>query len=269
MTQWTNGYGIVLGCSSGVGAAIARRLATLGYGVVGFHRGNHPEEAAATEAAIRACAVPCYIRQADAGSTQMAAADAFAPMAGGFVDKRQVRVLVHSLSGASMGDAMLMSSEKVEKTFNNLAHSFLWWVQWLVRAERFHPNATAIALSNPCPDFYLRSSGVVGPAKAALEAYVGTLACELRGKPTVNAIRFSTVVTPALRKVMPSAIERLDTLHKAIVPAGRIQECDDVADAVDLLLSPQAAWLNGAIIDATGGSPRMLMDYAFHGARKA
>jgi len=175
---------------------------------------------------------------------------------------------VHSLSGASLGDAILMAPDKIEKTFNNLAHSFLWWTQWLTRAERFGLHATAIALSNPCLDFYLRSTGVIGAAKAALEAYVGILACELRGSPTVNCVRFSTVLTPALRKVMPAAIERLDTLHQAIVPAGRIQEATDVADVVEMLLSPQAAWLNGAVIDATGGAPKMLMDYAFHGARK-
>lgn len=268
MLQWRNGYGVVLGCSSGVGASIARRLAYMGYGVIGFHRGNHPDDAKATEDAINNLNVPCVFVQADAGSSPSDAAEAFSSSIMP-IDKRQIRVLVHSLSGASMGDAILMPPEKVEKTFNNLAHSFLWWVQWLTRAERFGLHGTAIALSNPCPDFYLRSSGVIGAAKAALEAYVGTLACELRGKPTVNCIRFSTVITPALRKVMPAAIERLDTLHQAIVPAGRIQESTDVADVVEMLLSPQAAWLNGAIIDATGSSPRMLMDYAFHGPRRA
>lgn len=265
MVKWPNGHAVILGCSSGVGAAIAKQMASLGLGVFGVHRGNHLEEAEATHKAIRDMGVPVQFVVADAGATYATARDAFELLTAS-LPPQNVRVLVHSLSGASIGAAHRMQPEKVERTFNQLAHSFVWWTRWL-KDEYFEPGARVIALSNPCPDFYLRSSGVVGPAKAALEAYVRVLAAELKGEPTVNCLRFSTVVTTALEKVMPTAIERLTLLHKEIVPAGRIQLPQDVADLVMMLVSPEARWLNGAIIDGTGGAPMMLMNYAFHGTR--
>lgn len=253
---------IVLGASSGVGQAIAETLADE-YKVVGFHRGNHDAAANALERDFRV-----EMHQADAGATYEDFTNAFSMFTEDSHD--DVSVLVHSLSGAAIGQALTMMPERVERTFNSLAHSLVWWVRALHLNNYFAPKVRVIALSNPCPDFYLQGSGVIGAAKAALESYVRILAAELGDTGiTVNCLRFSTVMTPALQKVMPTAGERLEALHKEIVPVGRMQTVDDVADLVYLLTKPEAGWLNGAIIDGTGGAPSMLMNQAFHpGGRK-
>lgn len=258
-------YGIVLGASSGVGAEIAKALVQYGRDerkVIGFHRGNHPKDAAA----VASCP-EIELREGDAGSDYL---EAQALWEGTHdLPLNSVDVLVHSLSGASIGRAVDMAPQRVEKTFNQLAHSLVWWVRWLRISGSLGRGARVIALSNPCPDFYLQGGGVIGPAKAALESYVRVLAAELNPicGVTVNCLRFSTVVTPALEKVMPSAIERLTELHKSIVPMGRMQTASDVANLVKMLLTPEASWINGAIIDGTGGAPMMLMNHAFHGKR--
>jgi NAD(P)-dependent dehydrogenase (short-subunit alcohol dehydrogenase family) len=178
----------------------------------------------------------------------------------------EIDVFVHSLSGASLGPALAQDERAVARTFNLLAHSFLWWTQELVNLKLLSARgAHLLALSNPCPDFYLQNTGVIGAAKAALEAYVRALAVELGPRwHQVNAMRFSTVLTPALLKVLgPEAVRGLEQLHQRIVPANRIMTAGDVADLVALHLKDR--WTNGAILDATGGATLTLMDKAFHG----
>jgi NAD(P)-dependent dehydrogenase (short-subunit alcohol dehydrogenase family) len=243
---------VVLGASVGVGASIAEGLANDGYEVIGFYRGRHEPEVPSTTYEL--------IRQ-DAGSDLDSVKSAVDRLPEG-----PVQVLVHSLSGAATGSALALTGSKVERTFNSLAHSFLWWVQALYETNRLGLGAHVIALSNPCPDFYLRNSGVIGAAKAALEAYVRMLAVEMDGACFVNAIRFSTVLTPALRQVLgPAAVHTLNELHASIVPCGRMQTADDVAAFVRRHVEDR--WTNGAVIDLTGGAPYLLMDYAFNGAR--
>lgn len=259
-------YAVVLGVSTGVGAAIARRLARAGHGVLGFHRGRHAAEAAETKSYIQTLGQDAQFFTGDAGrSVEAVDAGVRAVCAG--VPPASVSVFVHSLSGASPGDVLTLTPERIERTFNVMAHSFLYWVRALYQERRLAPGAHLIALSNPCSGFYLRNSGVIGAAKAALESYVRTLAAELGPVGHfVNAVTFSTVVTPALRQVLsPEAIAALETVHANIVPGGRLQTATDVAEIVARLVQDQ--WTNGAVLDHTGGSPMMLMDFAFNGAR--
>jgi 3-oxoacyl-[acyl-carrier protein] reductase len=259
-------WAVVLGASTGVGAAIAQALVWQQYNVLGFHRGNHQAEADDLNHKLTPHGI---LVGTDVGASVMAVEDGITRVASLIQKPRAIKVLVHSLSGASIGNILTKSPRGIECTFNNLAHSLVWWVQQLVHTDMLAPDARIIALSNPCPDFYLRDTGVIGAAKAALEAYVKTLAVELgpRGH-RVNAIRFSTVRTPALEAVMPEAMERLDKLHQAIVPAGRMQTARDVAQIVTLLVSEAAGWINGAILDCTGGPTLTLMDYAFYGNKQ-
>ena len=252
---------VVLGASTGVGAAIAKELSKTHY-IAGFHRGRHLAEAREVQRAIAADGGEYSFYESDAGS-ELADVDASAGM---LRHDSEVSVFVHSLSGASLGTSLDLTSQKVERTMNVMAHSFLYWVQALVKRELLADGAHVIALSNPCSDFYLRNTGVIGAAKAALEAYVRILAVELCGTAFVNCIRFSTVVTPALQKVLsPESISGLTALHTQIVPAQRMQTADDVAGFVGRLV--QDKWMNGAVIDYTGGATLTLMDRAFYGDR--
>ena len=70
-----------------------------------------------------------------------------------------------------------------------------------------------------------------------------------------------TVVTPALHALLgPAAIRRIEEVHCDLIPAGRICTVDDVARFVSLLARPETDWLNGAMIDFTGGMMLRLLD---------
>lgn len=260
-------YAVVLGASTGVGAEIAVELATRGYKVIGFHRGRHQKEAAAVLARMQnATAYTAEFFALDAGSSPEAVIRCVRELTSLVQTDRRIHVFVHSLSGAATGRVLPRAPEKLAQTFNHLAHSFLWWAQELHAQQLFTPHAKLIALSNPCPDFYLGNSGVIGAAKAALEVYVKLLAAEMgpHGQ-RVNCVRFSTVLTPALCKVLPpEAIAKLSAIHRTLVPAGRMQTAADVAQFVGLMVSGQCEWMNGAVVDLTGAAPYMLMDQVFN-----
>jgi NAD(P)-dependent dehydrogenase (short-subunit alcohol dehydrogenase family) len=259
-------FGVVLGASTGTGAAIAKALAwPMGdHQVLGFHRGWHPKEAVEMERDRH---------------VEMAALDVgtnFEAVSRGLTHTKRefgrqcVSVFVHALSGASVGAMKSISAEQVEKTFAAQAHSFLWWAQGLYHERLLAPNATLIALSNPVVENYLSGSGVIGPAKAALEAYVKGLAVELgRDGHRVLCVRFGAVMTPAFEKVVPGAAAKMTAVHHSISPVQRMQTAEEIGKFVAVLVdkSEETAALNGAVVDFTFGAHLTLMDHAFSGGR--
>lgn len=250
---------VVLGASTGTGAAITRALAGNDDRVLGFHRGRHPEEAKQVEvdtmrrAALLNCNVGSCYESVQAGLDEVAGRLGY------------INVFVHSLSGASIGPMISQPAKKVEKTFNLMAHSFLWWAQGLHERRLLAPSATLIGLSNPVVHHYLGSTGVIGPAKAALESYIKNLAVELgRYNHRVFGIRFGAVETPALNKIV-GASSRLRAVHHYISPYRQMMQAKEVGAFVKLLVDePEHSWaLNGAIVDFDMGSTLTLLDYAF------
>lgn len=248
-------WALVLGCSTGVGAATAFELACRGYNIFGVHRGRHKDDVWQLNDRIHAQGVEFEHIVRDCTTPPSA------PTFGWFPS---IALVVHSLAGASTGSTW---TANVEKTFAVMAHSLLWWIHALSDSsvQKLDTGASILAFSNPVVDFHLQNTGVIGPAKAALEGYVRVLAAELRGRARVNALRFSTVLTPALRQVLPpAAVDRLDAIHREIIPAsGRMQTVEEIAKlAADILTG--CPTLNGAVIDGTAGGPMMLLDYAFN-----
>jgi len=262
-------WAVVLGASTGVGAAIARAVARdPGLELFGAHRGNHADEAAALERELRAAGRRAVLYLGDVGTSDgaRAGAAAVAETAG----PRRVALLVHSLSGASIGsfldgDGSGFHPKQFEKTFNYLAHSFTYWVQELHRRDLFAPGARIMGLTNTLDDSLLYNAGLIAGAKAALAMYVRQLALELGPLGhRVNLLKFGTVLTPALRTLLsPERIAHVEAVHRIMVPAGRMCTAEEVGRAVSLLLREEAAWFNGATIDFTGGVALRLMDVLF------
>ncbi len=252
-------WAVVLGASAGTGAAIARAVAERpGLHVMGLHRGHHPESAASVGVAVRATGRRWEDHTGDAASPE--AAEAGARRVVELAGPRSVGLFVHSLASASLGDLAAPGSQRltvrqIHKTFDVMAHSFLYWARALIDADALAPGARLLALSNPLDVSLIRQCGLIATTKLTLEGYVRALALELGPLGhRVNMLRFPTVITPAVRAVYGEAeLDRIVAVHERMIPAGRMCTVDEVARFVSLLAEPETEWFNGASIDFTGG----------------
>ncbi|MBX9606337.1 MAG: SDR family oxidoreductase [Gammaproteobacteria bacterium] len=266
MTRPARQWALVLGVTAGTGGSIAREVARdPGLDIIGFHRGNFPDEAARLIADVAALGHRAALIRGDAGDPARIS-DCVAEVRN-VVPQGSIKLFVHSLSGASLGHFLddrgdAFHPKQFEKTFNNLAHSFPYWARALHEAQLFAPEARLVGLTNVLHHQMLHNLGLIAAAKAALESYVRYLSVELgRHGHRVNLLQFGTVVTPALRRVMgPGALARLDEIHARMIPAGRMCTVEEVARMVRLLTMDETTWFNGALIDFTGGMTQHLFD---------
>ncbi len=266
-------WAVVLGASSGAGGSIIKAAGREGYHTFGMHRGNWPEAADEVTAHIEGHGSRCVWHVADAGTREgieggMKTLSEAAP-------KKSVALLVHSLANASYGrfasgDRAQFHPKQFNKTFESMAHSFVYWTQELLAADLLAPGALILGLTNPIPENMADGFGMICASKAALEMYVKYLAMELgpRGY-RVNLLNFGLVETTAVRIAFaPEDWRRVTEIVSRVAPMRRLQTTDEVADFImSTLIRPEARYLTGAKIDYTGGQAQSLLDLAFSAPR--
>jgi enoyl-[acyl-carrier-protein] reductase (NADH) len=175
-------------------------------------------------------------------------------------------MFVHAIANASVGFLVrgpsLLHRKQIEKTFNSMAHSFVYWTRGLYERGLLAEGASILALTNAIKESTLGNLSAIAASKAALEMYVKPLAWELGPEGyKVNALKYGTVESAALEWIFPSEVwEDVKAVHHDMHCARRMGTVEEVGEFVSVLAGPKGAWFNGAVIDFTGGQMNSVYD---------
>jgi NAD(P)-dependent dehydrogenase (short-subunit alcohol dehydrogenase family) len=246
-------WAVVLGVSSGFGAACARALAGAGYDICGVHLDRKAGLQAAQD--VKA-GIETTGRRARFFNVNAADAARREEVIQALVAERAaVGVLVHSLAFGTLkpfvGDDAI-TEQQMDMTLAVMAHSLVYWTQDLVRAGLLVEGGRVFAMTSSGSTRAIASYGAISAAKSALESHVRQLAYELGGRQVaVNALRAGVTDTPALRKI-PGHDRLLEGAARKN-PGGRLTTPSDVAAALVALCHPASGWVTGNVINVDGG----------------
>jgi NAD(P)-dependent dehydrogenase (short-subunit alcohol dehydrogenase family) len=252
-------WALVLGCSSGIGAGIARALASSGYGIFGVHLdlADRLEQVEHMRRDLERRDVPAVFFNVNAAS-ETAQAEVIA-RAREITRGAGIHVLVHSLAFGALaplvrfgGQGDVVHRRQLDMTLAVMAHSLVYWVQGLLDADLLGRGARIFAMTSAGSTKVTRGYGAVSAAKCALESHVRQLALELAPHGiAVNAIRAGVTDTPAMRKI-PGASAIVERVL-ASNPFHRLTTPEDVGSIVTALADHASAWMTGNVLGADGG----------------
>jgi meso-butanediol dehydrogenase / (S,S)-butanediol dehydrogenase / diacetyl reductase len=237
---------IVTGAGSGIGAAVAHRLAARGLdvGLVGRREGRLRSVAGEIAAADgRAFAVPADLAEPRA---PWAVIDAVLEARG------RLDVIVNNAATYRLKPIEQISLEDFDDVMATNVRAPYFLVQAALPALRSSPAAVVVNVSSAAAVMYRRDQTVYGLAKAALEHMTMNMAAELApDRIRVACVRPGPVLTD-FHLAAEDPAERVRVLE-TLVPLGRIGQPDDIARWIDHLVDADADWVTGAVISVDGG----------------
>jgi 3-oxoacyl-[acyl-carrier protein] reductase len=243
--------GLVTGASRGIGAAIARTIAAQGAHVAVNYAGNADAAKQVVDAIVaaggRAFAVQADLSTLPGIDTMFAECDAM------FGGAPNLDILINNAGYGSDGTDASLANENEAHFDKQFAIN--------VKAPHFVTQAALSRLRDHGRIVNIGSmSGKVGQPFAA--GYGMT-------KRALQSLTFSTALAVAKQQITcnliaPGAVktdfitalrakEGWDEATAKHTPMRRLGEPDDIAGAVIMLLRPEAGWVTGQIIEASGG----------------
>lgn len=248
-------YALILGGSSGLGLASAKKLAVHGMGLFILHRNTRAEmkviETAFHE--IKGMQLPFYSFNDDVlDKEKRASLIAFAK-----AHNIQFSCVLHSIAKGSL-KAMVdeendtLGEDDFQLTMQYMAYSLLDWIKDLHEANLLADDTRVIAFTSEGGQKAWKHYGAVSAAKAALEAIIRNMALEFAPYGIKsNCIQAGITITQSMQRIPGSDLLQDHTIKRN--PFKRMTTPEDVANVVYLLCKKEAAWINGSIIPVDGG----------------
>jgi len=247
-------WALVLGGSSGLGLATAKKLAKHGMNICIIHRNSRTQE---NEINIEFDTI-----KSEGVLFKSYNVDAFKE------EKRQeiiselkslgnIRTLVHSVAKGNLkpmidNNKPTLKNDDFNLTINAMAISLYDWTKALFEAKLFTEDARIISFTSEGNTKAWKNYAAVSAAKVTLEAITRNIALEFAPFGIrANCLQAGVTDTASLRMIPGSDKIKEHSLRRN--PFKRLTQPEDVANAVYLLSKDEASWINGCVIPVDGG----------------
>lgn len=290
MTEHTKGWALILGSSSGFGAACGRALAAAGYDIFGVHLDRKAamprvqevideitrsgvkvkffnKNVASDENRLdilreiaeiltgRPVPLDPGLNPAEAKNREPVLAQIGEAVRG---HEGAIRAMLHSVAFGALNayfdedPKKQMTRAQLEMTLDVMANSLVYWCQDLARIKLIGKGSKVFSMTSAGSHRVIWGYGPVSAAKAALESHTRQLALELGPLGIrVNCFEAGVTDTPALRMIPGSDVIKSEALRRN--PAGRLTTPEDIANTFVALMDPKVEWVNGTVIKVDCG----------------
>ncbi len=249
---------MILGGSSGLGLASAKKLASEGMNICVIHRSSRTEMEVINKefSVVKNQNIQLLSLNKDALNVQHQH-DILREVKTALGSEGKIRCLLHSIAKGNLKPMLgneneSLSADDFAITLHAMASSLYDWTKLIFNENLFAEDARILAFTSEGSTKPIKNYGAVSAAKAALEAISRNIALEfapfgLRS----NCIQAGVTDTRSLQ-IIPGSGEIKEHTKKRN-PFKRLTTPEDVANVVSLLCTDEAAWMNGCTIPVDGG----------------
>ena len=256
MSEWV----LLLGGSTGHGAATAKKLAGDGYGIIAFHfdRGDAKKIAEETIAEVNQLSNGrCHYFNTNAASEETI--DEYLPKISEITKGASLKLLLHSIAFGTTTNFFgekPVTQRQMDMTVHVMGNSLLYWTQKLFLEKLLGEGSRVMGLTSEGNYLAMEGYGPVSVAKVAMEAIIRQIGWELgQYGITANAVQAGVTPTRALTKITDKWEDWIENTKKRN-PMHRTTTPEDIAGTVSMLLKPEADFINCSIIYCDGGEHR-------------
>jgi len=253
MSKWA----LIVGGSSGIGLATAKKLGRSGWNLLVVHRDRRSVLEGIQQSFEEIRSQGCQLASFNFDGTSADKISEHLPKFRETLGPDGIGLVIHSVSRGNLKpffsetETELLDTD-IHLTIDSMAVNVLTWARLLLKNNLFSSPARVVTLTSMGNDRYWKGYGAIALAKSTLETLTKYLAVELAPyQIRVNCVQAGVTDTPSLRMI--PGYEKMVQLATENNPMGKMTTADDVANAIYLLSLEEANWINGSLIHVDGG----------------
>ncbi len=251
-----NEWALILGGSTGLGLATAKKLAQHGMNIIVVHRNRKSELEQIVQHFEQIKRLGVHLQTFNVDLLKREKREEVITEIRDRIGDNTIKTLVHSIAKGNLkpmiDDTHTLKNDDFHLTIDAMAISLYDWVKSCFEANLFTNDSRIISFTSEGNTKAWKNYAAVSAAKVALEAITRSIALEFAQYGIrANCLQPGAVDTQSLRMI--PGFEEIIKHSIQRNPFNRITTPEDVANMVYLLCKKEASWINGCIIPVNGG----------------